>query len=40
MLENKLPETGESQLSLIATMVTGLAILLISVLMAKKQVKK
>ena len=40
VLENKLPETGESQLSLIATMVTGLAILLISVLMAKKQVKK
>ena len=38
--ENQLPETGESQLSLIATMVTGLAILLISVLMAKKQVKK
>lgn len=38
--ENKLPETGERNLSSISAMITGLGIILISVLMGKKQFKK
>lgn len=38
--EKQLPETGEAQLSVIATMLTGLVILSFSILMGRKQIKK
>ncbi|KGH34446.1 MucBP domain-containing protein [Lactococcus cremoris] len=38
--EKQLPETGETQLSVIATMLTGLVILSFSILMGRKQIKK